>query len=506
MRWVKRIGITLGLLIVALVVVVWIMLPPVNIPLGGMLANVFPDWFDPRSTDSETVGRELVVADGYGISLFAADVPDARMLRVTPNGDVLVASTSRGSIVWLAKDADGDGQSDGRKTLLENLDGPNGLDFHDGYLYVGEEEQIGRIAFDGDSVSGRYEVITAGLPGGGGHWRKPLRFGPDGLMYVVVGSSCNVCEEEDERRAAMLRFTPEGEYLGIYATGLRNSAGFDWSPLDGGLYATDNGRDLLGDDYPPCELNLIEEGAFYGWPYANADRDIDPDMGAGHEALIASSMAPVFDFRAHNAPLGIHFLRGEQHPEALRGQALVALHGSWNRSEKDGYKVISLTWGADGITARDFLTGFLKDGNVIGRPAEIAEGADGAIYISDDFANAVYRVTAGGATGGLMALAADSPTPVGPSSRYLDQRPDEQMRATALVSGSETYLAAGCAACHQFDAPLADGQVSLAGLADRFGLAELDDYLVRPKPPMPPFTGTAQERRLLSIYLLESSL
>lgn len=500
MRWIKRIGITLVLVVVALVVAVALFGPPVNVPLGGLLASIFPDLFEPPSTDSETVERELEVREGYGLSLFAADVPDARMLRVTPAGDLLVASSSQGSVFLLYRDADGDGLSDRRKTLLENLNGPNGLDFHDGYLYVGEEDQVGRIGFAGDEVSGAYEVVVRELPAGGNHWRKPLRFGPDGLMYLVVGSSCNVCEEADERRAAMLRYTPAGEYLGVYASGLRNSAGFDWSPLDGELYATDNGRDLLGDDYPPCELNRIEEGKFYGWPYANGDGDADPDFGPGNEHRIANAVSPVFNFRAHNAPLGILFLRGQSHPEPLRGQALVALHGSWNRSEKDGYKVISLSWGDGGIVAEDFLTGFLTDDEVIGRPAELAEGADGSVYISDDYASAVYLATPGGASAGVAATRKEQ------SGQYLHERPAEAIRTEAITAGVEIYAAAGCAACHNFDAAVADGRVSLKGLAQRYGVSELEAYLLLPNPPMPPFTGTAEQRRLLSIYLLEASL
>ena len=499
-QWIKRIGITFGLMIVVLVVTVSLFGPPVNVPLGGMLANYFPDLFESANTDKATVDRELEVRDGYGLSLFAADVSDARMLRVTPVGDLLVASPSRGSVFLLYRDADGDGHSDGRKTLLENLNGPNGLDFHGGYLYVGEEDQVGRIAFAGDEVSGTYEVVVRDLPPGGNHWRKPLRFGPDGLMYVVVGSSCNVCEEADERRAAMLRYTPAGEYLGIYASGLRNSAGFDWSPLDGELYATDNGRDLLGDDYPPCELNRIEEGEFYGWPYANGDGDPDPDFGAGNEHRIANSVSPVFDFPAHNAPLGILFLRGESHPETLRGHALVAWHGSWNRSEKDGYKVISLSWSDRGIVAEDFLTGFLTDDEVIGRPAELAEGADGSVYISDDYANAVYLAVPGGASVGVVATRTEK------VSLYLDQRPPEAIRAEAMTAGAEVYAGSGCVACHNFEAAVADGQVSLKGLAQRYGVNELETYLLRPKPPMPPYTGTVEQLRLLSIYLLEASL
>ena len=190
--------------------------------------------------------------------------------------------------------------------------------------------------------------IVTGLPEKGNHWTRTLRVGPDGRLYVSIGSSCNVCEEKDPRRAAMLRMQLDGSGQEILATGLRNSVGFDWRPATGELFATDNGRDLLGDDFPPCELNRITPGGFYGWPYANGDNVPDPDFGAGHEAQIATALPPVHRFRAHNAPLGIVFLRNQPAGDAYHGAALVALHGSWNRTRKDGYKVVSLHWRPDG--------------------------------------------------------------------------------------------------------------------------------------------------------------
>ncbi len=205
-----------------------------------------------------------------------------------------------------------------------------------------------------------------------------------------------VCEEKDPRRAAILRYRPDGTGEEIYATGLRNAVGFDWRPGSGELYATDNGRDLLGDDFPPCELNRIVKGGFYGWPYANGDRVKDPDYGDGQGDRVRASIPPVHAFRAHNAPLGITFVRGQGVPPAYRHAALVALHGSWNRTRKDGYKVVSLHWREKGgIEERDFAVGFEVDGNVIGRPVDVVEGPDGAFYISDDYASAVYRVAFG---------------------------------------------------------------------------------------------------------------
>lgn len=217
-----------------------------------------------------------------------------------------------------------------------------------------------------------------GLPSGGGHWTRTLRFGPDGLLYVSIGSSCNACLESDARRAAILRYHADGSAQELYATGLRNAVGFDWRPATTDLIATDNGRDLLGDDFPPDELNRVLQGGFYGWPFANGDRVPDPDLGRGHERDVARSLSPIHGFRPHNAALGITFLRGTALPEAYRGAALVALHGSWNRTRKDGYKVVSLDWRDDGgVEERDFLVGFLQDEDVIGRPVDVAEGAHG---------------------------------------------------------------------------------------------------------------------------------
>jgi glucose/arabinose dehydrogenase len=341
---------------------------------------------------------KLKVADGFRLEVYSTDVPLARWPLATSAGDVIIARTRGDEVVLLERDSNGDGKPDAVRTLLPKVEHPHGLALHDGWLYVGELTGIGRIRFDAATgqVSGTYERIVTDLTGDGFHQTKTIGFGPDGLLYVTQGSTCNVCVEKDSRRATMMRMQPDGSQREIFATGLRNSVGFDWAPWDGALYATENGRDLLGDDLPPDELNRIEQGKFYGWPFAYGNGVPDPDLGKGHEDEIARTTAPAHAFRAHNAPLGISFLRGANLPPAYARTALVALHGSWNRSELDGYKVVALDWQTDGqIVERDFITGFKNADGILGRPAGIAQGPDGAIFVTDDYAGVVYRVVPG---------------------------------------------------------------------------------------------------------------
>jgi glucose/arabinose dehydrogenase len=379
---------------------------------------------------------------------------------------------------------------------------PHGLDVHDGWLYVAETDAVGRIRFDPATraTSGAFTRLVTGIPTSH-HWTRTVRIGPDGFMYVSIGSSCNVCVEEDHRRAAIVRYHPDGTGEEIYATGLRNSVGFDWQPGTGDLYATDNGRDLLGDNFPPCELNRIVQGGFYGFPYANGDRVPDPDEGKGHEADIARSIPPAHGFRPHNAPLGITFVRNPKAPAEVRGAALVALHGSWNRTKKDGYKVVSLHWQDDGtITERDFLWGFEKDEDVIGRPVDVAEGPDGAFYVSDDYAGAIYRV-AYGAPAAASTLRVTTTTTLGDPLASLS--PAE--RDTRRERGAALFEAKGCPTCHVPDRA-APGETThpLAHLGKRYTIDALITFFDAPTPPMPRFGLPAEARRDLAVYVLST--
>jgi len=488
----------------------------VNAPLGYLL---FGRGADPPG--AAEVRDRLRVPEGFSISLYAKGVANARFLRFTSSGDLLVSTPRSGQVMLLVHDADGDGLPDGIRPLLGGLERPHGLDFQGDWLYIGEGNAVARVRYDAASRSVRGAVERlASLPSGGNHWTRTLRFGPDGALYVTVGSSCNACIESEPRRAVMLRFQPDGSGEEIYATGLRNSVGFDWQPGSGDLYATDNGRDLLGDDVPPCELNRIVRGGFYGWPFAMGDRVPDPELGAGHEAQIAASIPPAHRFAAHNAPLGMTFLRGTNLPEAYRGAALVALHGSWNRTHKDGYKVVSLHWRPDGsIEQRDFATGFLRGEEVIGRPVDVAEGPDGAIYVSDDYAGAIYRITPPGYGGPVASEATRSPKASPQAAEGGAQRGEAERSSSGLAAGQQPgtptetdaarlrglalWEANGCARCH--DPKRAQPgvvPVPLQGLARRYDVEALRAFLAAPTPPMPAFALDDAQRRDLAVFLL----
>ena len=459
-----------------------------------------------QATSAAGVKQRYQVPDGFTLQLYASDLPRARFLRITPAGDLLVSRPHSGDILLLRRDADGDGHPDAVETLLEGLRRPLGMDFAGDWLYIAESNRIGRVLFDSasGSLAGDYQPLIEGLTDNGNHWSKTIRIGRDKLLYLAQGSTCNVCVEKDDRRASMMRFQLDGSEPEIIATGLRNSVGFDWAPWNGELYATDNGRDMLGDDFPPCELNQIEQGKFYGWPYFNGDNLPDPDMGADPLAARRQPTAPAHGFRAHNAPLGMTFLVGEDLPSRYQRSALVALHGSWNRSQADGYKVVSLHWTEDGIVERDFLIGFNRDGDISGRPVDITQGPDGAIYISDDYAGAIYRVNYYRVNYG-EAGTTNSPAPLMPTVNRLDSQPPSWLAAADLPAmasrGEELYQRYQCRSCHE----QGESPKLLTGLGTRLGYNAVIETLNAPQSPMPIFPLSEIEQRELAVFLLSSS-
>ena len=350
----------------------------VNITLAELFKNK-PNYHSLNTTPLHTLPN-------YSISVYAKGLDVPRFMHVTTSGDLLVTEPYKGRLLLIPYN-----KPQTKMTLLSGLNKPHSMDIQNGMLYVAEENAIGKVKFDPlkRQLHGKYQRIINNLPDDGGHWTRTLKFGPDGFAYVSIGSSCNVCIEQHPYRATMIRFNPPKNQIEVVATGLRNSVGYDWSE-EGKLYATDNGRDWLGDTFPPDELNQIKSGQFYGWPYANGNKIPDPKYGRQNQTKVRQSVPPIYSFGAHNAPLGITFIKNPTSP--LYQKALVALHGSWNSSIKVGYKVISLDFDANKITQHDFITGFLKDGQVKGRPVHLVKGKHGELYLSDDFNGVIYQI------------------------------------------------------------------------------------------------------------------
>lgn len=463
--------------------------------------------FSGGALSADALQQRIKLPPGFSIDRYASGIASARFLLFTDAGDLLVSAPRQGTVILVERDANDDGHADGQRVLLDKLHNPHGLAYRDGWLYVATGDAVLRVHFDPatGTVSGTPETVVRGLPEGGNHWTRTVHIGPDGKLYVSVGSTCNVCIEDDRRRATILRFNLDGSDPEIYATGLRNAVDFDWQPGTDDLYATDNGRDLLGDDFPPCELNRVVQGGFYGWPFANGNRVPDPDYVKGHEAEIAASIPPAHGFGAHVAPLGVTFYeppRGNApaaFPAEYHGAAFVAQHGSWNRSKKSGYQVVVLHIRPDGsITEAPFATGFMVDEQVSGRPVDVAVGPDGALYVSDDFSGSIYRIAYGRAAAPAAAPAMIRATGASDPLAGLDPT----MLAAAVVRGEALWNADACASCHVAGQAAADVYRPLTGLRSMYTLDSLAAYLQAPRPPMPAFPLTDDERRDLSVYLM----
>ncbi|HEX6970900.1 MAG TPA: sorbosone dehydrogenase family protein [Limnochordia bacterium] len=343
-----------------------------------------------QSLSEPNLGLQL--PPGFRIEIFAAGLDAPRMMAFSPQGVLFVTVPGRGRVVALPDRGDGKGRA---VVFAEGLDRPHGIAFHRGSLYVAETGRILRFE-DRDAdlePDGPPAVIVDDIPAGGGHWTRTIAFGPDGKLYVSVGSTCNVCLDAP-RRAAILQYEADGSNGRVFARGLRNAVGLAWHPETGRLWVTNNGRDRLGDDLPPETIYIVEDGAHYGWPhcYSHGARIVlDPDFG--DPAVCDAALPAAFEMQAHSAPLGIAFYTGEQFPAAYRGDAYVAFHGSWNRSVPTGYKVVRIeVENGRPVGIDDFITGWLVGRRAWGRPVGLAVGPDGALYVSDDRLGVIYRV------------------------------------------------------------------------------------------------------------------
>jgi glucose/arabinose dehydrogenase len=335
----------------------------------------------------------LTLPAGFGIGVFARGLRDPRMMAIGPDGLLYVAERGAGRVVRLP-DANLDGQADQVDVIADGINQPNSLAFGpDGSLYVSETTRVWH--FTNPSAQGVFQdrkVIIDNLPSGG-HATRTLLFSPDGSkLYVSVGSSCNICLETDPRRATIMQYNPDGTGRRVYASGLRNAVGITFRPGTQELWATDNGRDYLGDNLPPETVYQILDGKDYGWPYCHAGRIVDPNFGSANSCQ--GIQIPVVEMQAHMAPLGLTFYNGTQFPADYQGSLFIALHGSWNSTVPVGYKVmrVPVVNGQIG-QAEDFATGWLTaGGSVWGRPVDVLIAPDGSLLVSDDAGGVIYRI------------------------------------------------------------------------------------------------------------------
>ena len=338
--------------------------------------------------------ERLEAPPGFAIELYAGDVPNARAMALGGGGALFVGSRGAGA-VHAVVDRDGDARADARYLIDSGLRMPTGVAFRDGALYVAAVSRILRY----DAIETRLDdppapvVVTDTLPTDASHGWKYLAFGPDGKLYVPVGAPCNVCDSGDPY-AAILRMDADGGGREVFARGVRNSVGFAFRPGTGELWFTDNGRDWLGDDSPPCELNRAPAaGMHFGFPYCHAGIIADPEYG--RERDCGEFTAPAQALGPHVAPLGMAFYDGAMFPDEYRGDIFIAEHGSWNRSSKIGYRVtrVVLDDAGNAVDYRPFIVGWLEGERNWGRPADVFVMPDGALLVSDDQAGAIYRVT-----------------------------------------------------------------------------------------------------------------
>ena len=340
---------------------------------------------------------ELKAPDGFRVSVFASDVTSARLMAFSPDGVLFVARQGKGDVVALP-DRDGDGRADRMEVIASGLNRPHSVAFHQGWLYIATMPAVLRVKYASGKIEGAPEKIIDLPMSTTPHFTRTIAFGRDGKLYVSIGSSCNSCEETDERRTTIMQYNADGSGGKPFARGFRNAIGFDWD-ASGVMWAGDMGQDKLGEETPPDEINRVEAGKHYGWPYFIGQNTPNPDLKDARGSMqAAQATPPAYDLPAHISPIGLTFYKGRKFPSAYRNAMFIALHGSSgnSRAQKIGYKVARVVMKNGQITGlEDFVTGWLKDGQVLGRPAGMAISPDGALYISDDGKGFIYRVSYG---------------------------------------------------------------------------------------------------------------
>lgn len=342
-----------------------------------------------------TLDGQLSVPAGLKATYYARGVDGVRFMAVAPDGAVYATQPAKGRVVRLP-DADADGAADSMVVAVTGLNQPHGLAFHKGALYVANTDGVVRVTLGVNGVAAGAPTYVNRYASGGGHWTRTIVFGRDSAMYVAVGSTCNLCVEQSAERAAVLRFNEDGSGKRVFASGLRNAVGLAVEPMSGAIWASQNERDNLRPNHqelPPEEINILTDGADYGWPYCYGDRVPNPEYN--DVARCASTVPPSINLQAHSAPLGMSFLaRATLLPAEYRGDLLVAYHGSWNRDTPTGAKVVRVrVSGGKPVGVEDFITGWQRpDGSRWGRPVDVVVAADGSALISDDTGGVIYRL------------------------------------------------------------------------------------------------------------------
>ena len=357
--------------------------------LAGGLTNTF---------GAEIPLEQIQLPPGFVIETYATDVPSARAMSLGSKGTLFVGSRSAGN-VYAVTDSDGDHRADRIRVIASDLTMPTGIAYSDGDLFIGDVGTIYRMANIESQLDDPLPpvVVTDAFPDDKHHGWKFIEFGPDGKLYVPVGAPCNICDERGY--AEIRRMDRDGSNIETFAKGVRNTVGFDWHPETGALWFTDNGRDWLGDDRPPCELNrAATAGLHFGYPYCHGKDIIDPEFGKGRDC--ADFEPPAQALGPHVAPLGMAFYTGDQFPARYRNAVFIAEHGSWNRGAKIGYRV-TVVMLEDGVAKsyETFAQGWLQGEENWGRPVDVLVMPDGALLISDDQTGTIYRVTYSGGSG-----------------------------------------------------------------------------------------------------------
>ena len=339
---------------------------------------------------------QINLPEGFRIAVFADQLSEARSMALAENGTLFVGQRD-GDAVHALRDTNGDGRADTSIVVDSGLNTPNGVATRNGDLYVAEISRVLRYEDAATRLDAPPEptVVTDAFPTDEHHGWKYIGFGPSDSLYVPVGAPCNVCDPGTPY-AAIHRLAPDGSGRELVARGVRNTVGFDWHPETGHLWFTDNGRDWWGDDRPPDELNrLTRPGQHFGYPHVHGEGLLDPEYGEGHDP--SAFKPPVQTLGPHVAALGMTFYTGTQFPKAYRGHVFIAEHGSWNRSDKIGYRVtmVRLNEAGAATSYEPFATGWLRDGDNWGRPVDVLQTPDGALLVSDDQTGTIYRITYG---------------------------------------------------------------------------------------------------------------